>query len=439
MRRALLLGGAVLLATLASGAARAQDAGPIILVPPDMNGQTAPAKPKPKPPASPLAPIELFPEEQRTSLMVPPMPHLRPATAAFPVAGSGQDVGEAGQMLAAVPGASDVPSGQPAGDGGATDLAAVMAAAPTSDAAGPGAQRQAMPNPNAVATAEQPGAAALSPGGPDMAYGAFQRGYYLSAFSLAIPRAEAGDTAAQTLLGLIYEGGYGVPRDPAQAASWYEFAATGGNREAQFALGMMYLEGRGVSADGAKAASYFEKASAGGQIAATYNLALLYLEGKVFPADLNKAAALFQSAAEAGNPDAQYVLAQLYEDGRGVAQNQETSTRWFAEAARLGNIPAQVEYAIRLFNGVGTAANETAAAQWFKRAADVGNPVAQNRLARLLATGRGIPADPVAAAKWHVLAMAAGKKDDYLDQFFAGLTAEQRQTAVALAQRWPAD
>ena len=63
----------------------------------------------------------------------------------------------------------------------------------------------------------------------DLAYGAFQRGYYLSAFGLAIPRAEAGDKAAQTLLGLIYEGGYGVPRDPVQAVSWYQFAADGGD------------------------------------------------------------------------------------------------------------------------------------------------------------------------------------------------------------------
>jgi hypothetical protein len=38
-----------------------------------------------------------------------------------------------------------------------------------------------------------------------------------------------------------------------------------------------------------------------------------------------------------------------------------------------------------------------------------------------------------------VLAKGAGRDDDYLDQFFAGLTEEQRQAAVSLAQRWPAD
>jgi len=83
--------------------------------------------------------------------------------------------------------------------------------------------------------------------------------------------------------------------------------------------------------------------------------------------------------------------------------------------------------------------NETAAAQWFARAAEVGNPIAQNRLARLYATGRGVDADPLAAAKWHLLAKRAGKDDDYLDQFVANLTADQRQVALAASQRWPAN
>ena len=52
---------------------------------------------------------------------------------------------------------------------------------------------------------------------------------------------------------------------------------------------------------------------------------------------------------------------------------------------------------------------------------------------------RGVPADPVAAAKWHYLAQCAGKEDEFLDDFVAGLPDEQRQAAVAAAQRWPAN
>jgi TPR repeat protein len=132
------------------------------------------------------------------------------------------------------------------------------------------------------------------------------------------------------------------------------------------------------------------------------------------------------------------VLAQLYESGRGVDKDPVTATKWFATAARAGHILSEVEYAIRLFNGVGVQPSETAAAAWFQRAADVGNPIAQDRLARLLATGRGIKQDPVAAAKYYILAKNAGRTDDFLDQFFSGLTDDQRQAALTAAQRWPA-
>ena len=280
---------------------------------------------------------------------------------------------------------------------------------------------------------------AQSAGRVDLAYGAFQRGLYLSAFSLAIPRAENGDVAAQTLLRVIYEGGYGVPQNLEEAIAWYEFAAAGGQREAQFALGMMYLEGRGVNRDRNRAADYLEMAAAGNKTAAKYNLALLYLEVQVRPADVARAAQLFGEAAEGGSPDAQYVLAQLYRDGRGVPTDQAASTQWYAEAARLGHVEAQVEYGIRLFNGVGTTKNERAAAAWFRRAADLGSPVAQNRYARILATGSGATLDLVQAAKYHFLAANAGKSDDLLDDLLAGLSDEQRRSAVTAAQRWPAN
>ncbi|MCP4384967.1 MAG: sel1 repeat family protein, partial [Hyphomicrobiales bacterium] len=157
-----------------------------------------------------------------------------------------------------------------------------------------------------------------SPDGPDRAYGAFQRGLYLTAFDIAIPLAEKGDTAAQTLIGLIYEGGYGVPQSLPDALSWYQIAANAGDREAQFALGMMHLEGRGVERDRVKAAEFFEQAARQGQIDAMYNLGLFHLEGTVRPLDPELAAAYLSRAAEAGNPNAQYALAQIYAQGLGL-------------------------------------------------------------------------------------------------------------------------
>ena len=68
----------------------------------------------------------------------------------------------------------------------------------------------------------------------DDAYGAFQRGYYLTALELALPRAEQGDAAAQTLIAELYAKGLGVAQNDQRAAGWYQLASNGGERLAKF-------------------------------------------------------------------------------------------------------------------------------------------------------------------------------------------------------------
>ncbi|MFI4972856.1 MAG: sel1 repeat family protein, partial [Hyphomicrobiales bacterium] len=58
-----------------------------------------------------------------------------------------------------------------------------------------------------------PAATKFDTGNLDIAYGAFQRGYYLTALAEATKRAQQNDTAAMTLLGEIYAQGLGVGRD----------------------------------------------------------------------------------------------------------------------------------------------------------------------------------------------------------------------------------
>ena len=65
----------------------------------------------------------------------------------------------------------------------------------------------------------------------DAAFGAFQRGLYLTALDLALPRAEKGDAAAQTLVAEIYARGLGVRRDDKKAAELYEKAAAQDDNE----------------------------------------------------------------------------------------------------------------------------------------------------------------------------------------------------------------
>jgi TPR repeat protein len=90
---------------------------------------------------------------------------------------------------------------------------------------------------------------------PDLAYGAYQRGYFLTAFAEATKAVEQhGDVKAMALLGVLYSEGFGVPRDDAKAVQWFTLAAGRGDREAMFALANLKMSGRGGPADKAEAA-----------------------------------------------------------------------------------------------------------------------------------------------------------------------------------------
>ncbi|MFZ0989170.1 MAG: SEL1-like repeat protein, partial [Xanthobacteraceae bacterium] len=90
-----------------------------------------------------------------------------------------------------------------------------------------GAPRPPAAKPNRVAAPGEKTAPAAPAGPPpDMAFGAFQRGYFITAFSLATDRvANGADPKAMTLLGQLYADGLGVPQDDRRAAEWYGLAA----------------------------------------------------------------------------------------------------------------------------------------------------------------------------------------------------------------------
>ena len=272
---------------------------------------------------------------------------------------------------------------------------------------------------------------------PDMAYGAYQAGRFLTAFAIATRRVnEQADPKAMTLLGWLYANGEGVRSDDHIAQSWYKLAADRGDREAMFELSMFRLRGRGGPRDRDAAVALLQRAASLGHVAAAYNLALLYLGGQELTRDFAKAAALLRPAADAGSPEAEYALATLYKEGRGVPQDTAEAVKLLGTAAQAGNLDAIVEYAIALFNGAGIAKDEARAAEFFVKAARRGSPIAQDRLARILSAGRGLPVDPVAAAKWHIISKAGGESDPSLDVFVERLSPEQRQAGEQAAKAW---
>ncbi|WP_316860655.1 tetratricopeptide repeat protein [uncultured Cohaesibacter sp.] len=270
---------------------------------------------------------------------------------------------------------------------------------------------------------------------PSSAYAAYQRGFYLTAFALATKLAGMGEVSAQTLLGELYLKGQGVPQDYKAAREWFQLAAEKDDREAQFNLAMLYARGDGIQKDLGKAIDLFEKASASGQKNAQFNLGLLYLNGQVVKQDLTKALDLISKSAKQGLAEAQYTLANLYRSDFFPAPNLEQASYWMQQAAKNGFIDAQLEFGLMLFQGEGVKRSYSAAQAWLKQAADAGSVLAQNRLARVLARGYGAAPQPVEAAKYYLLSTRAGKRDDWLENFFQKLSDEDKKKALqALGQ-----
>ena len=150
----------------------------------------------------------------------------------------------------------------------------------------------------------------------------------------ARPLAENGNANAQYNMGVLYDEGYGVEQDYAQARDWYEKAAAQNYSKAEHNLGIMYQEGHGVPQSDAKAAEWFKRAAEHGEPAAQNNLAVLYVRGNGVRQDLAEAARWAAKAAAAGNGSAKNNLPQIMEnlpqsriDGDNVNIRSQPSTR----------------------------------------------------------------------------------------------------------------
>jgi TPR repeat protein len=307
--------------------------------------------------------------------------------------------------------------------------------------AGVAVAQDAAKAPASPAQAAAPAAEAAVPppaGGTDLAYGAYQRGLYLTAKNLAEPLANLGDPAAQTLLGEIYSRGLGVRRDEKTAARWYEAAAKAGSAEGQFRFALLLLDGKSVPQDLAKAQDLMKAAADAGIPLAQYNYGQMLIQASP-TSGFVAARPYFEKAAQGGVADAQYAMSQIYAYGRGIAApDLVTARRWLVAAAVNGQDTAQIELGIWLINGKGGPGDPAEGARWLRRAAAGGNPIAMNRVAHLYKDGIGVAADQAEAAKWSVLAKRANNTDAALDAFFRGLDEAMQRNALDAANRFRA-
>ncbi|KQR75846.1 tetratricopeptide repeat protein [Rhizobium sp. Leaf341] len=276
-------------------------------------------------------------------------------------------------------------------------------------------------------------------GKADDAYGAFQRGYYLTAMELALPRAQLGDAAAQTLVAEIFSQGLGVPRKPKDAAFWYGQAAASGDPTAMFKYAILLMEGRDVPRDKARSEELMKKAAERGNPSAQFNHAQLLVADQPGQAGLKAALPFYEKSAQQGIADAQYALSQIYLNVDGIPDDKrERAREWLLRAAAAGVDTAQLDAGIWLVDGIGGGRDLEKGFGWMLRAANAGNVVAQNKLAHLYINAIGTRPNPVEAAKWYVLSRRAGLKDDDLEDFYLGIGEDQQKAAREAANRFRA-
>ena len=244
---------------------------------------------------------------------------------------------------------------------------------------------------------------------------ATQKGDYATAVRLLHPLAEQGNVHAQSILGVMYETGQGVPQDHAAAVFWYRKAAEQGDASAQRHL--QELLGRAAPA----VAGPFEDG------VAAHNRA-----------DYGTALRLWRPLADQGDASAQYNLGLMYAEGQGVPQDYAAAMSWYRKAAEQGNAGAQYNLGYMYNNGLGVPQDYAAAAAWYRKAADQGQARAQTNLGLMYAEGQGVPQDYVQAHMWWNLAAAQNNASGVKNRDIVAkkMTPAQIAEAQKLAREW---
>jgi uncharacterized protein len=226
--------------------------------------------------------------------------------------------------------------------------------------------------------------------------------------------AERGEPEAQYNLAQCYlrhdrnNGHAPTSEDYQTALKWLEASKAQDNSAAEFLLGYMYEHGQGVPRNYGKAVENYRAAALEGHSTAENNLASLYQHGQGVPKNMSKAFEWYLASAQQGNPVGRCNLATLYFLGSGIPRDYKQAARWFRAAADSGSAEAQNSLAVSYYKGLGVAVDYAEAARWLRLAAQQGLPSAETNLAYLYEQGIGLPVDYVAAYTWYSRALAAG-------------------------------
>jgi TPR repeat protein len=147
--------------------------------------------------------------------------------------------------------------------------------------------------------------------------------------------AEQGNAAAEFALGQLYSLGWGVPRDEADAIRWFQMANSvdSDGPPTDWAL----VEGYGIERNPEQAAYWYRQAADKGHPEAQFNLGRLYASGQGVKKDEEQAARWVSASATQGYAPAMANLGGRYASGTGVAKDDKRAYFWLTLAFLHGD------------------------------------------------------------------------------------------------------
>ena len=211
---------------------------------------------------------------------------------------------------------------------------------------------------------------------------------------------DGGEFDACSDVGLLYDGGKGVVKDPAQANALYRKGCDGGSMRGCYNLAISLYEGSGGPRDPVTAAALLDRACAADYAVACFDLGALYdFGGLVSGPDPQRAVGFYEKACRSDDDEAIrsscFNLADLYAHGHGVAVSLERAAELYRRGCDHGDGKNCTALALATAKGNGVPKDEPQAAALLQRTCDASWRAACYHLGLFYRDGIGVAADAV--------------------------------------------
>jgi uncharacterized protein len=162
----------------------------------------------------------------------------------------------------------------------------------------------------------------------------------VATFNGMMALANTGDAEAQYHVGMMYNNGIGVQKDPKLALVWFQKSTAAHDPLGAYKLGCYHAGQFGVVATDLKEALKYKLVAANaGYSLAQHDVAVLYAQQGNF----EEAVKWLQQASIQGDDQSLFKMSRLYYDGKGVPQNYALAYLYFKLGLKMSQMEANGE------------------------------------------------------------------------------------------------